>query len=148
MTTKTKPAAPPDWREREKVLLDRRRQIAADLGALEGGRVRLQVELAGSADPRIEDALVKFRSRAAGLRAEDEDVAAALEEVGRHRAAEDATERAREREVKRHAVGLLLDRRAGHASAIDALLAAVESEFAAMRELAPTITHFAFDLGL
>jgi hypothetical protein len=148
MTTKPKPAAAPDWRDRERALLARRREIAADLGTVEGARVRLQVELAGSPDPRIDGALATFRKQAADLRAEDEDVAAALEEVGRHRAAEDATERAHEREIKRHALGLLLDRRARHASAIDALLAAIEHEMAELRETAPIITRWAHDLGL
>ena len=39
---------------------------------------------------------------------------------------------------QRHALGLLLDRRARHASAIDALLAAIEHEIAELRETAPT----------
>jgi len=34
MTTKPKPAPPTDWRQREQHLLDRRRRIAADIGAL------------------------------------------------------------------------------------------------------------------
>ena len=68
--------------------------------------------------------------------------------MGGHRAAEDATERAREREIKRVAVGLLLDRRARHAATVDALLAAVEVAFAELREIAPAITHMAFELGL
>jgi hypothetical protein len=148
MTTKTKPGAPPDWRERENSLLARRRQIAADVGALEAGRIRLQVELAGSADPRIEEALAKFRAQAAELRAEHEDVEAALAVVAEHRAAEDASGRAKEREVKRVALGLLLDERAARAAAVDALLQGVEVAFHALRETAPTISHLAFDLGL
>lgn len=142
------PAPPTDWHQREKALLDRRREIAADIGELEGGRIRLQVALAGSPDPRINTALAKFREQAAALRSEQEDVEAALAVVGEHRAAEAATANAREREVKRAALGLLLDRRARAAATVDALLAGVEVAFAELRASAPAITHMAYDLGL
>jgi len=62
------PAPPTDWRHRERALLDRCRQLAADLGALEAGRVRLQVAMAGVDDPApAEAALAKFRAQAADL---------------------------------------------------------------------------------